>query len=141
MLGSPENTIGMLKERLKPDAEPGRQRIDRLVADLKSEDYDTREEAQKALQALGEQAEPALRRALADKPDLEQRRRAERLLRRLERPLTADELRDRRAIFALEQMGTPEARALLTTLARGGEWGRKTLAASGALERLKRQKR
>jgi alkyl sulfatase BDS1-like metallo-beta-lactamase superfamily hydrolase len=52
--------------------------VERLVADLDSEQFRTREHATKQLEQLGELAEPALRRGLRDQPALEKRQRIDR---------------------------------------------------------------
>ena len=67
-------------------------RINRLVADLDSDDFFVRNQASRALEQLAEIAEAALTKALEATPSLEVRRQAERLLRRLEQPLTSPEL-------------------------------------------------
>jgi hypothetical protein len=56
-------------------AAPAAKEIDRLVAELGSDDYQTREAAHKKLEKIGEAALPALEKALTSK-DLEVRRRA-----------------------------------------------------------------
>jgi len=61
---------------------------------------------------LGAAAEPALRQFLQGDPALEVRRRAERILEKR----APDELQQMRAIDALEQIGSPEARAILQKL-------------------------
>src|SRR5262249_20675527 len=105
-----------LAGRLAPGV-PGR--FKELLRDLDSNDFATREKAEKDLASAGEAAQPALEAALAGAADLELRRRLERLLR----PLDGDgllALRRHRAVLALEARGTAEARRLLRRLA-GGE--------------------
>ncbi len=53
--------------------------------------------------------------------------------------LTADALREVRAVMALERMAAPEGRKLLEALAQGDEAGRLTLEAKAALRRLERR--
>src|SRR5437660_1272196 len=60
-----------------PDGAP------RLVEQLGSDEFAKREQATQALEAIGQAALPALRKA-ARSPDLEVRRRAEALLRKIE---------------------------------------------------------
>src|SRR5262249_10145617 len=115
---------------------PARQepRIDRLVRDLGSIDYQTRENATRQLAALGDKAEEALRATLLSGGDLEVRRRAERLLRPLAgRTLPAAQ---RRCLALLEQIGSAEGREHLRQLAKGAPGARLTLEAQAALERL-----
>jgi hypothetical protein len=53
--------------------------------------------------------------------------------------VSADELRDVRAVEALEHAGMPEARRLLETLARGAAEARLTQEARASLRRLERR--
>ena len=89
---------------------------------------------------MEEAAELALRKVLAASPTLETRRRAERLLGRLD-PWAPppDRLRVSRAVEALEYIGTREARQLLRTLAHGAPEARLTQEAEAALKRLARR--
>jgi hypothetical protein len=94
------------------------------------------------LENLGEQAEPALRKALEGKPPAEVRRQVEELLAKLQGPLTSPEpLRAVRAVAVLEQIGTPKARRVLEALSEGAPTGRLTQEAKAALERLKKQEK
>jgi hypothetical protein len=134
LLASPEEAVALLEKRLKPDERTDPKRIERLITDLGDDDFEVRQKADADLRKLGERAETALRRAL-EKEDLEVRKRAAQLLARLEAPPTGDQLRERRAIHALEAIAAKKAEALLRALAKGGE-GRKTTAAALALERM-----
>jgi hypothetical protein len=111
-----------------------------LVGDLDSNQFTVREKAMQALEKLGKVAEPALRTALAARqPSLEIRRRMERILEKLEGPVTAPErLRELRALEVLEQIGSAEARQLLETLAQGAADAPLTQEARTALRRLAR---
>jgi WD40 repeat protein len=105
------------------------------LRDLNSDEFTTREKAEKDLGNAGEAAVPALEAALAGAVDLELRRRLERLLRPLERDgLLA--LRRHRTLLALEARGTGEARRLLRRLAAGEALARLTQEARAALRRL-----
>jgi hypothetical protein len=96
-----------------------------------------RERATAELQQLGEQAEPALRKALAAKPSLEVTRRLQALLDRVERQtLTAAQLHALRAVEVLEHVGTAEARTVLRSLAAGAPAARLTREAKASLQRL-----
>jgi hypothetical protein len=79
-----------------------------------------------------------MRQALAGRPSPEVRRRLGELLQRLD-PLASPELlRGLRAVQVLEQVGTPEARDLLRTLAGGVPEARLTQEAKASLQRLAR---
>src|SRR5262249_54767959 len=113
-------------------------RIDKLLDDLDSKNFNEREKAAKELEKLGERAEPDLRAALAGKPNLETRKRLEELLARLEAQLQSpDHLRGLRAIEALEHIATSEAKKLLQEIAKGAPEARLTQEAKASLGRLK----
>jgi hypothetical protein len=129
--------VSLLKERLHAATAPDPQRVARLISQLDSEQFTAREEAMQALEQLAELATPALRQALKDRPAAEVRRRLERLLEKLEPPLTVPELlRQLRALEVLEHIATPEARQLLQTVAKGVPEARLTQQAKASLERL-----
>ncbi|MCI0460403.1 MAG: PQQ-binding-like beta-propeller repeat protein [Gemmataceae bacterium] len=136
----PARSIPFLAERLRPVPLVGAERIARLVADLDSARYSTRQQAERELQKLGDLAEPALRRTLEANPSLEMRRRIEALLERAEGPISAPEpLRSLRAVEVLERIGTPEARRVLQRLADGEPEALVTREARAALQRLERR--
>jgi hypothetical protein len=139
LLARPEVALPLLRERLKPVRAVALGQIDRLIADLDHKRFTLRERASRELERLGERAEPALRRALADRPSAEVRRRINLLLeglrtQRLWPP--PERLRLSRALDVLEQLGTPEAREILRHLARGAPEAELTVQAKAALDRL-----
>jgi hypothetical protein len=103
------------------------------IADLDSRKYDVREAAMAELGKAEELAQPALRKFLAGKPDLESRRRVERLLGK--RGPSPETQRASRALAVLEQTGTAEARQVLEALAKGAPEARLTQEARASLER------
>jgi HEAT repeat protein len=116
------------------------QRLRRLLTDLDSARFAVRARAQAGLEALGDLAEPALRQALANKPNLEVRQRVQKALDRLRRPVTRPEvLRPLRAVAVLEGIATPAARKLLKELASGVPEARLTREAQASLSRLDRR--
>ena len=133
LTAAPVQTLALFQERLRPaEAE---KRIEKLLADLDSDSFETREAATGDLTRLLYRAEPILRRALQNKPSLEARRRIEAILAKPGLP-SAEDLRALRAIAVLERIGTPEARRILEKLA-GGAAAPETRAAQAALQRLK----
>jgi WD40 repeat protein len=141
LLGAPGASVAFLRTRLRPvtPLEPGK--AERLVADLDDARFATRERAASELEKLGRLAEPALRQALAGKQNEEMRRRAFALLARLApEEMSADELRQWRALEVVEYADAPEARRLLEALARGAPGPLLTTWASAALERIRRHK-
>jgi WD domain, G-beta repeat len=134
LIATPRPTVALLEKRLRLDP-VGPKRAAKLLADLDSDDFATRQKASRDLAALGTAAEPALHRALAGKPDLEARRRIEGLLRALEGQHTGV----LRGVEVLERLDTAEARKLLAALARGEPEARLTREAKEALGRLSRR--
>jgi RNA polymerase sigma factor (sigma-70 family) len=136
----PNQAVPFIKGRLRPVPRAEAARVVRLIADLDSDDFETRERAAKGLEELGEAAGPALRKALEDKPSVEVRRQVEQLLEKLDSTaLSGDVLRALRAVEALELAGTAEARRALEALASGAPGARLTEDAKATLERLGRR--
>src|SRR5262249_22134648 len=122
-MGNP--AVAFLSGRLRPLRPARPEHVARLVRDLNSPRFAVREQARVELEALEEVAEAELRGALPGNLSLEERRRLERLLARLDtRTLFPERLRELRAIEALEKLGTLEARQLLAAVAAGapGAW-------------------
>jgi RNA polymerase sigma factor (sigma-70 family) len=133
LMASPRVATEMLKEHLRPVVGADPRLTARLIGELDSDDFDTRERAVRELEKLGEGGEGALRKALKDGPTLETRRRIETLLTALEGRQTRGVLR---GLEVLERLGTDDARRLLDTLARGEPEMRLTREAKAAIERL-----
>jgi hypothetical protein len=112
---------------------------ERLIGELNSPAFPDREKAARELAALGDAAWGALRKALAGEPSAEVRRRVEGLLDRLELGAAAG-LRSVRAIEVLEHAGTPDARQLLESLARGAPEASLRQEAKASLDRLARER-
>jgi hypothetical protein len=136
----PRQVVPLLRKSLAPvpPARPGQ--VARLLADLGSAQFEARERATEGLERLGELAVPELRRALAKRPDLEVRRRIERILSCTDgKAPPPARLAAIRAVEVLEHVGTPEARALLRELGRGAPEARLTQEAKASLDRLKKR--
>jgi WD40 repeat protein len=135
--------LDFLKKQVRAIAVPSVdwKRVDKLIGDLDSPKFPTRQKAWLELAGLGELIKPALDKYLAAKPSLEGGRRAQKLLDRLRNPdLTPDRLRCLETIEILEILQTPEARAVLQEIARDALVSQVRLAAQEALERLQRPK-
>jgi WD40 repeat protein len=134
---SPKRSIPVLQKLLRPAPMPDAAEIARLLKNLDGPRFITRRKAIARLQKLGESAEPALVKALAKKPSTEARRQIEGLLDKLRStPLSPEQLRTLRAVEALEYAGTPAARKLLESLAKGAPGVRLTREAQASLARL-----
>jgi WD40 repeat protein len=126
-----------LAPRIKPAPAVNATDFERRIEQLDSRNYAERERAQQDLERAAEQAELSLRSAYARATDVEQRRRLDRLLEKLDRRVpSSDELWQLRAVAVLEQRGDAESRALLRKLAAGAS-SRLTTEAIEALERMK----
>jgi WD40 repeat protein len=132
---APSDTIPFLAKRLAPAPPADAKVISRLIEDLDSDEFATREKAGEELVQLAELAEPALRLALENNPTPESRRRLEQLLSKLN-DWSGERLRARRATTVLENIGTAKARLVLQELAKGAPAAQYTQEANASLQRL-----
>jgi hypothetical protein len=128
-----QGIVSRMSKRLHPTRS-----LAQMIADLDADDFERREAATKELAAAGPKAGAALRKALEANPSAEARSRIERILPSLDQWVVTDPdtLRDIRAIWVLERIGTPEARAILEDLAKGAPEVRQTQEAQAALDFL-----
>ena len=110
---APKQSLHFLRQRLRPVAISADHA--KLVADLDSKQFAVRDKAFRTLDELGGAAEAVLHKTLREKPSLEVQRRLEQLLEKRRK----DAIRPLRALEALEQIGTAEARQVLEVLAKG----------------------
>jgi hypothetical protein len=135
---SPDQAVPLLRERLHPTLPPDPRRLASLLANLASDHFEDRRQAESELGGLGERTEPFLRKALADNPPPDLRQRLARLLDKFAVP-TGDQVRDLRAVELLEQIGNAEARQVLRIAAGGMPGTRLTRGAASAVQRLSKQ--
>jgi WD40 repeat protein len=139
---APRQSVPFLQEQLSPSAPVDGRAVSRLVAELDSERFETRDEATRQLGQFRDLAESALRQALQSQPSLEKRRRIERLLEKVasyrEEP-PPDRLREARVLETLELMDAEAARPLLLRYSRGAPEADLTRGAKAALERLSKR--
>ncbi len=128
-----------LRQKIAPVKPVEQDRLTKLLADLNSPRFETREAATKALAELGEMAGPALMAALESQPPAEMKQRLRQLLEGLKGDVTTPQLRNLRAVQALELAGTPEARATLRAWAGGAAGARLTEDAKAALTRIEQR--
>jgi hypothetical protein len=122
-----------LGQHLRPLREPHPKEVARLIADLDSEEYALREKASRALEQMKDSVRPALEAALRS-TSVETRRRAKRLLA----TLATEQLRESRAVEALEGQASPRSEQFLRMLAMGAPTAHLTQEAESALRRLNR---
>jgi hypothetical protein len=135
----PDRSVPLLRGRLRQAPASQRERVERLIADLDSDDFDVRQRASRELERGAADAEPALLRALARGPSAEVRRRIQALLELPRGAPPPEGLRQLRAVQVLERAASAEARQLLGDLARGEPDAPVTVEARAALARLARQ--
>jgi RNA polymerase sigma factor (sigma-70 family) len=136
LVSDPDGATALLRDRLRPMARPEPGQVARLIAALDADDFTERRRAGRELATLAELAVPALRQVLARGPSAEARRQLEALVDGLGGPPTEERLQGLRAVEVLEQIGSPEARAVLETLSGGAPEARLTQEAKASLERL-----
>jgi WD40 repeat protein len=127
--------------RLQPVAAADERRLARLIADLDRDEFAARQKAAAELEGLGDRATAGCRKALAEGPSVERRRRLEAILDKQTQAawlVTPERLRTERSLEALELSSTPEARQVLEKLAGGAPGARLTEEAKAALQRLDR---
>jgi hypothetical protein len=140
---APREPIAFFRQHIKPVPVADEKRLARLIADLDAEEFAVREKATQELEALGEVAAGACRKALEGNSSPESRRRLQGVLNKLAREIggpSPDRLRLQRALEILERAGTAEARELLEALAKGAPGAWLTTEAGAALNRLERVK-
>ncbi len=138
LAGDPARALPLLRERLKPAAGADAKLLAKLIADLDADDFDTREKAKKELGRLGQAAAGALHKARQNSPSAEVTRSLDELLAGLDGSAPSeDQLVLARALEALEMIGTPEAVAVLKSLAGGSPDADLTTQAKAALQRLR----
>jgi hypothetical protein len=114
-----------------------RQRIARLITELDDRRFKVRDAAFKALEEIGLDAEPELRRLNEQELDPNLRRLVQVLLRKIDgRSLPPGQLQALRVIDAVERIGGDKGRQLLKALAAGDADAALTRDAKTALRRL-----
>jgi WD40 repeat protein len=135
-----DRATDFLRTRVRAMAHLDDATLDRLVADLGSEQFATRQRAEVDLDKLGRSAVPAMLARAANIESLETKRRLERFLQRHESgPLPPEELRAVRSLEILESIGTLAARAVIAELAKGEPTAELTIRARAAQQRLDRR--
>ena len=124
------------QQRAAPQQPADAKQVQDWIADLDSSQFAKREKATRELKRLGELGEPALKKALKNRPSLEARSRLNGLLNNLPGP-SPELIRSLRAIEVLERIGVADARDVLNILAKGAPEAQLTQEAMAALDRLR----
>jgi sugar lactone lactonase YvrE len=133
-------SVAILKEKLRPVKAADETRVKRLLTDLDSEAFTTREKAEQELESFGEAVVPDLNKALGNTDSQEVSRRVKKLLEAIaQKPITQDRVRELRAVEVLEQIGTAEARLVLEILAEGIPTSQLTREARASLKRIEQR--
>jgi hypothetical protein len=134
-----KKVVPFLKENLKADKlklpQADEKTVAKLIADLDSDSFDVREDAEAALAKLGAGAAAAIEKALPAAKSAEQRMRLTRLLEKSKDQPALTQAR--RAIEVLVALRTDEAKELLEKLAKGDDKEWLTQAAKKGLERAR----
>jgi WD40 repeat protein len=139
LAAAPIEAAPFLKGKLRPIEQVDPKVLGKLLADLGSTKAEERDQAHGELEKLGELARGELHKRLAAKPSEDMRQRLEKLLAKVDGPVTSPELLQMfGAIEALGKMGTPDALQILEAMAQGAPGHRVTEDARAALKRLKR---
>jgi hypothetical protein len=135
----PAQAVSLLHDTLRPAVVLPADEFGSLVQDLDSPRFGRREEASRWLAEFGEDAEPILRKALADISSAEARKRLERILALPRLVPSPEVLRSLPALQILEAIGHMPVRRALGRLAAGAPESRLTREARAAVERLVRR--
>jgi RNA polymerase sigma factor (sigma-70 family) len=128
----PEQGVAWIAEHLKPIPRAPSEKVAALLRDLDSDTFETRDAATRELERFDEAVTADLQRLARTSESVEARKRAERLLARIDN----GRLQRERAIEILEMIGSAAAVKLLESLADGQPDAPLTRDARGALHRL-----
>lgn len=133
-----KQALSFLKDNLKfetPKVDAAQ--LAKLVKELDSDEFETRENAEKALEKLGMAALAALQAAIDDKAtSMEVKMRAQRLVAKFKD--NSPILQAQRGVEVLVALNTPEAKALIETIAKGPDGDLVVPVAKKALERIQK---
>jgi WD40 repeat protein len=135
-LAEPGKAVEWFAARVAPAAVPDPSRVNALIADLNNDDFNIRARATAGLKEHWPATAPALRAFAAKAVSLEARRRADGIVREMEKSLAPAKLRALRVAEVLEWIATKEARTLLRELAKGATADQLTRDAAAACTRL-----
>jgi RNA polymerase sigma factor (sigma-70 family) len=124
-----DETVRRLRERMLPKAAADNLAVDRLIAELDDDEFETREQATQSLMEKSITIAPRLREALKTSTSAEVRARLQEVLHHMNN----EELRAVRAITVLVRIDSAASETLLAEIARGPEDRPQSVAARGVL--------
>jgi len=131
------DTVKLFAEKIQPATVLDLKQIQRWLTDLGNNEFAVREAASQALCGLDHRAIPYLENTLKTATSAEVRERANKILEHHRRtPLTAEQLRQIRAVTLLERIGDGDSKKLLKNWADGPASALLTEEAAAALKRL-----
>jgi hypothetical protein len=136
LVTAPKESVPFLRDRLKPIAIADAAKTQQRIAELNNDKFTVRQAAAKDLEQMAGQVIVRIQKALKGNLPLETRRRLEQILNTISDVPGQETVRTIRAIMALERIGSPEAQAVLESLAGGAPGARETDEAKATLERL-----
>jgi sugar lactone lactonase YvrE len=136
LAAAPDVLVRLARAGVRPAAPVDKVAVERYLADLGSEDFETRERATERLKGLGERVEKAVIAFRAATESPEAARRADEVLTAVRSPVGAARLLALRSVEALERAGAPSARELLRELSKGDPDAELTREATAAARRL-----
>jgi len=139
--GAPGPTVMMLAEKLTPVGKEPAVQVEQRLIDLDDTVPARREAATKDLAAVAHRFAPLLQARLEGSAPGEVRNRLSFILKKMaEEPTPMELVRDLRGVGLAEQIGSPDALALLRKLAAGADKARVTEEARAAVARLEKGK-
>lgn len=136
IIAEAEKSVEFLRGRLKPAPIADAGKVQKWIVDISNKSFAVRDAASKELLNLGDQVQASIREALKDDVPLESRRRLKQIAETIDAIPGPEVLQTSRAIVVLERIGSPDARGILESLARGAPGARATEEAAAALKRL-----
>jgi hypothetical protein len=134
---APKQAVALFRKQVVPVSKERQEQLEMRIAELDDEDFSRRDRAMKQLQGIAFEFAPLLEARHKSAAPGEVRNRLAFILRQMSAEKSPESLlRERRVVALLEQLGTPEARQLLTTLADGAQGARLTVDARDALGRM-----
>lgn len=142
LAGKPEQALPFLRSRvraIRPTADV--KQVAALITKLDDDRFAERERATAALEKLGLEASPQLRRTMEESKSPEVRSRTQRLLEKLSRiRLTAEHKRLQAVLYVFEVMASDEALKVLDEVAGGKAGAWLAAEAAAALKRMEKPK-